>query len=78
VSGELGCFVLYKKANRFENYDRGEELKVPRFPMARSCHYTHLPEGCDMENISKSRIETVDFHLKCISREEWNINFYRL
>ena len=43
-----------------------------------SCHYPHLLKGCDMEDISKSQIETVDFHLKCISREEWNINFYRL
>jgi hypothetical protein len=35
-------------------------------------------DGNDMGEISKSQIETVDFHLKCISGEEWNINFYRL
>jgi len=40
--------------------------------------YPHLVEGCDMKGISKPQIEKVDFHLKWISREEWNINFYRL
>jgi hypothetical protein len=28
-----------------------------------------------MEDISKSQIETGDFHLKHTSREDWNINF---
>jgi len=43
-----------------------------------SCHYTHLPKGCNMEDILKSQIETVDSLLKCMSRKEWNINFYSL
>jgi len=43
---------------------------VSLFPIKRPNQY--------MKGISKPQIEKVDFHLKWISREEWNINFYRL
>jgi hypothetical protein len=56
--------------------DRVEKFPAPDGQI--SCQYTHLLKGFDLKDISKSQIETVDFLLKCMSREEWNINFYRL
>ena len=63
--------IYEEETNKVAMKNLGSKLQV-------SCHYTHLPKGFDLEDISKSQIETVDFHLECISREEWNINFYSL
>jgi hypothetical protein len=68
----MGLFGRSLIALMIISFDIINTVKAP------DSHYPHLPKGCDMEDISKSQIETVDFHLKCISREEWNINFYRL
>jgi hypothetical protein len=38
-----------------------ENLLIPavshKFNVRTACHYTYLPKGCDMEDISKSEIE---------------------
>ena len=56
-------FILINNTEITQIGNQGETADI-------ACHCTHLPKGCDMEDISKSQFETVDFHLKCISREE--------
>jgi len=55
---------MYRKTEIEKEVTGGLKLvKTPDPDGSISCHYTHLPKGCDMEDISKSQIETVDFHL---------------
>ena len=54
------------------------EVKSPPLSDGRiSCHYPHLTEGYDIEDILKPQIETVNFHFKCVSREEFQKSHFK-